>query len=86
MTRQEIQEINQAISERGLKKKLKKFLKIHRPTISDDTIGRAWKVEVFDEAPETLQLVLRIAKEVKQRDDERVRLQVEQLEAEEAHT
>ena len=52
---------------------LKKRLKIVRPTISPDTIRRAWEVEDYVEASDALQLVLRIAKEIKEEDDRRIR-------------
>lgn len=81
MTKQEIQEINQAISERGLQKRLKQRLRILRPSISADTIGRAWEVEDYDAATDTLQLVLRTAKQIKELDDERIRQEEILLEA-----
>lgn len=84
MTKQEIQEIKQAIAERGLQSTLKARLRILRPTISPDTIARAWLVEDYESAPDALQLVIRTAKEVKERDDERIRLEIQQLEAAEA--
>lgn len=77
MTQQQIQEIQQAIAERGLTKQLKKILKIYRPTISPDTIERAWAVEDFESAPDALKLVLKCAKEIKAKDDERIRQALE---------
>lgn len=80
MTQQEIQEIKQAIAERGLQGNLKRMLEIQRPGISPDTIARAWKQTSYDEAPDACQLVLRTAKEVKRKDDDRIQAELKQFE------
>lgn len=82
MTKQEIQEIQQAIAQRGLQAILKRRVEIERPGISPDTIARAWRQESYESAPDACQLVLRVARDIKLRDDERIQREIQALESE----
>ena len=79
MNKEEIAELAQAIQQRKLVGKLKQLAVIERPTISNDTIYRALRSETYFGAPEAVKLVLRVAKEVKAKDDERIKAKREQV-------
>lgn len=79
MNKEEIIEIAEAIQQRKLVGRLKQQVEIERPSISNDTIYRALRSETYFGAPEAVKLVLRVAKEVKAKDDERIKAQREQV-------
>ena len=78
MKKEDISKLKQIITERGLQRQLKRSLRILRPTISADTIARAWQVEEYESAPDALKLVLRTADKVKREDDARIERELQQ--------
>lgn len=72
MTKQEIQDLRQAIKERGLDAQVKTRVKIIRPSLGTGTYARAWEVEDFENATPALRLVLTQARFVKEADDRRM--------------
>lgn len=81
MTRQEIEELKTAINARNLRKKLLLRMRIERRTASYDTITRAFEVEDFHEAGDTLQAYLLAARDIKRADDERIAREIAALES-----
>lgn len=80
MNKEEIRLLAAQIKERRLIGQVKRLARIKRPTLSADTVARAWEAEDFETAPDAVKLVLRIAKEVKEADDKRMNAAREQME------
>lgn len=72
MNKSEITLLASTIQQRGLMRQLKRKLRIIRPTISADTIARAWRADDYADSPEAIKLVLTVAKELKILDDARI--------------
>ena len=72
MNKQEIQQLADTIKQRRLVGRVKTLARLQRPTLSADTIARAWEAEDFETAPDAVKLVLRIAQNVKTADDKRM--------------
>lgn len=72
MNKQEIQQLADTIKQRRLVGRVKTLARLQRPTLSADTISRAWEAEDFETAPDAVKLVLRIAQNVKAADDKRM--------------
>lgn len=74
MTNADIAALAAAIKERRLVSAVKVQARVERPTLSADTIGRAWKWSGDIEcAPPAIRLVIRVAQNVLLRDDQRIR-------------
>lgn len=80
MQAHEIQEIKIAINTRKLRKALLARLRIERPTLSNDSISRAFEVENFEEASDLLKVILNTARQMKLADDERIQREIAALE------
>lgn len=72
MQQEEIAQINETLTFRGLKSSLLNRIRIQRPTISRDTIYRAFKIEDWHQASPTLRNIVLEGKKIIAEDDIRV--------------
>jgi len=72
MESQQIKELNQELSVRGLKATVKNIIRVKRPDCSEDTFARAWKVSSWERATPLLREILTTGKDILDKDNVRI--------------